>query len=169
MFEQTDDDDWRQETPFEQNTAELLRQMLAGANWFFWIALFSLVDLIFSLFGIGWGFAVGLGVSQVFDSIGATLFGRGEGTWLNTAVILLDLVVIGLFALFGYFARKANMMAFVTGLILYVLDTVIYIFNGTIAIREFFNYSGAITGIIIHGVAIFFIFRGLLAARKLNE
>lgn len=160
MTEQTDD--WNKETSFERNNAELQRQMLGGANWFFWIAALSLVNSIISLFYGNWSFSLGLGVTQIFDAAA-----RDAGEWLKIAVFLLDLVVVGLFVLFGYFARKGNMMAFITGLILYVLDSVLFFFTGKIG--DFYLLSGAILGVIIHAVAIYFIFSGLLAARKLNE
>lgn len=165
MIEQNDD--WNKETSFERNNAELQRQMLGGANWFFWIAALSLVNSIISLYGAGWGFSLGLGITQIFDAAGQAYVANGGGNWLKTAIFLLSLAVVGLFALFGYFARKGNMMAFITGLILYVLDAVLFFFGGKIG--EFFLYSGAILGVIIHAIAIYFIFSGLLAARKLNE
>ena len=167
MFEQTDDDDWKQETPFERNNAELERQMLGGANWFFWIAALSLVNSIISLYGGGWGFSIGLGFTQILDAVAHNYVASGGAEWLRTAVFLLDLAMVGLFVLFGYFARKANMMAFITGLILYILDAVLFFFSGRIG--DFYHYSGAILGVLIHAVAIYFIFSGLLAARKLNE
>ncbi len=165
MTEQTDD--WNKETTFERNNAELKRQMLGGANWFFWIAALSLVNSIIILFNGSWSFAVGLGTTQLFDAVGQAYVAGGAGEWLKTAVFLLDLVVVGLFALFGYFARKGNMMAFIIGLILYILDGILFFFSGKIG--EFFLYGGAILGVIIHAIAIYFIFSGLLAARKLNE
>lgn len=167
MFEQTNDDDWRQETPFEQNNAELERRMLGGANWFFWIAALSLINSIISLSSGGWGFSLGLGLTQIFDSLGQSAVAHGMGGWVQTSMFLMNLAIIGLFVAFGVFARKANMSAFITGFIIYVLDTVIYIFIGKIG--DFYLFSGAILGIIIHAVALYFIFSGLLAARKLNE
>jgi hypothetical protein len=65
MFEQTDDDDWRENTSFERKTSELEGRMLGGANWFFWIAALSLVNSIISLYGGGWGFSIGLGFTQL--------------------------------------------------------------------------------------------------------
>ena len=167
MFEQTDDDDWREDTSFERNSIELRRQMLGGANWFFWIAALSLVNSIISLYGGGWGFSIGLGFTQMIDALAHSYVAGGGGEWLKTAVFLLDLAIVGLFAVFGIFARRANMMAFITGLILYVLDAVLFFFSGRIG--DFFHYTGAILGVLIHAVAIYFIFSGLLAARKLNE
>ena len=166
MFEQTDDD-WKENTSFEQNNAELKRRMLGGANWFFWIAALSLVNSVISLYGGGWGFSIGLGFTQILDAVAHNYVAGGGAEWLRTAVFLLDLAIVGLFVAFGFFARKANMMAFVTGLILYILDAVLFFFSGRIG--DFYHYSGAILGVLIHAVAIYFIFSGLLAARKLNE
>ncbi len=165
MIEQNDD--WNKETSFERNNAELQRQMLGGANWFFCIAALSLVNSIISLYGGGWSFSIRLGITQILDAVGQSYVANGGGNWLKTAIFLLFLVVSGLFALFGYFARKGNMMAFITGLILYVLDAVLFFFGGKIG--DSYRLSGAILGVIFHAIAIYFIFSGLLAARKLNE
>lgn len=165
MTEQTDD--WNQDTSFGRNNAELKRQFLGGANWFFWIAVLSLVNSIIILFSGKWSFPIGLGITQVFEAFGEEGIARGLGEWLKIAVFLLNLAVVGLFVLFGYLARKGNVRAFITGLTLYVLDAVLFLFSGKIG--EFFLYGGAILGVIIHAIAIYFIFSGLLAARKLNE
>lgn len=167
MFEQTNDDDWREDASFEQNSSELKRRMLGGANWFFWIAALSLLNSIISLYGGGWSFSIGLGFTQMIDALAHSYVQSGGGEWLKTAVFSLDLAIVGLFVAFGIFARRANMMAFVTGLILYILDAVLYFFTGRVG--DFYHYSGAIIGVLIHAVAIYFIFSGLLAARKLNE
>jgi len=41
------------------------------------------------------------------------------------ALFVISLVIIGLFALFGYFARRRHRWAFVAGMVLYGLDTML--------------------------------------------
>lgn len=92
-------------------------QLKSGASWFYWIAALSLVNSIAALSGTGWRFLLGLGVTQLIDALGSTLGGGAK-----VIVFVLDLVVAGVFVLFGVFANKAQLWAFVVGMTLFGLD-----------------------------------------------
>lgn len=165
MFEQ--DDEWREDAPFEKNSADLTRQMLSGANWFFWIAILSLIDTLVSPYYGTWTYAFSMGMSLGVDSVAQSAVAHGMGSWMKIAAFALNIVIAGIFILFGFAARRGNMAAFVTGLILYVLDGVLFFFTGTIGDR--FLFGSAILGVVIHAVGVYYIFSGILAARKLTE
>src|SRR5688572_28411552 len=42
-------------------------RLKSGASWFYWIAGLSIINSIAALSGAGWGFIVGLGVTQIVD------------------------------------------------------------------------------------------------------
>lgn len=136
---------------------ELRRQISSGANWFYWIAGLSLVNSVISLFEGNWSFAVGLGITQIFDGIARAAVEEGVGNWIKYVFFTLDLIAAAVFAIFGVFANRAQSWAFVTGMILFALDGAILLFFGDVL------------GIIIHALALYFLVRGLLAARQSNQ
>jgi hypothetical protein len=126
-------------------------QLRSGASWFYWIAGLSLVNSVMSLTGSGFGFALALGVTQILDS-----FARGLGPAGKGVALLLDVLVAGLFVFFGVFASKAHTWAFVLGMILFALDTLIVLL------------AQAWLSVALHGLALYFLFRGFQACRQLR-
>jgi hypothetical protein len=151
MFEQYN------EQPAENvpDTIELEQKLSSGANWFYWVAGLSAVNSIINFFEMQWNFAVGLGITQLFDGLGMYLRSEGSPYSVLAAVLAASLVVSGLFFVIGVFANRRIVSAFVIGIILYGLDSVLMLLVGDIL------------GIIIHAIALFFIVRGFLAARQL--
>lgn len=136
---------------------ELRHRLSSGANWFYWIAGLSLVNSVISLFEGNWNFAVGLGITQIFDAIARGAVQEGAGDWIKYAFFALDLIAAAVFAIFGIFANRGHSWAFVTGMILFAADGALLLFFGDIL------------GIIIHALALYFLFRGILAARQLHR
>lgn len=139
------------------NEVELQDQVNSGANWFFWIAGLSLINSVISLFNGSWNFAIGLGITQIFDGIAQVVTQEGAGDWIKYVAFFFDLIVAGIFIGFGLFARKRHTWAFIVGMTIYAFDAILFIL------------SFAVLGIIIHGLALFYLFMGLKAARELNH
>lgn len=152
MFEQFND-----AKPRAADDSELRHRMASGANWFYWIAGLSLINSIISLFDGNWNFAVGLGITQIFDAIGKIGAQEGIGSWIEYVFFTIDLIVAAVFALFGAFANRGQIRAFAAGMILFAFDGLILLFVGDVL------------GIIIHALALYFLFTGLTAARKLHR
>lgn len=131
------------------------RQMHSGANWFFWIAALSLINSVASLMKGGWSFLAGLGITQVFDGVAAGLSGELGGAATAVALVL-DLVVAGAFVGLGLLARRGLHWAFVIGMVVYALDG---------ALLAFFQVWLSVA---FHAFALYGIYRGFAAARKLN-
>ncbi len=84
---------------------ELHRQNNSGAQWFFWVAALSVVNTLIGLSGSDWSFIIGLGITQMIDGVVAVLkpeLAAGTATMLTIVALLLDLVITGLFVLFGW-------------------------------------------------------------------
>jgi hypothetical protein len=126
--------------------------MRSGASWFYWIAGLSLINSITHLSGSGFGFALGLGITQVFDEIGSHVGGGGKGI-----VLALDVLVAGLFVFFGIFGHKGHTWAFIVGIVLFVLDSVLVLI------------AQAWISAALHGLVLFYLFRGMQACRELNR
>jgi hypothetical protein len=126
----------------------------SGANWFYWIAGLSLVNSVSTLFGGGLSFVLGLGATQIIDAIA---FGLKEGLDAQTAGIVtavamvMNISLAGIFVLFGIFANKHRRWAFIAGMVLYVLDGVIFVI-----FPDFLS-------IIFHLYALYGLFNGLRA------
>lgn len=136
------------------NPAEILElegKVKSGADWFLWIGILSLINSIVYL-GLNdtWTFVIGLGFSQLVDAI-ATYYG-GNAKFLALGI---DMVVISIFGLFYWFARKHRNWAFIAGTIFYVADTILVAFAGDYLSTGF------------HIFALYWIVMGYRANRKL--
>lgn len=126
-------------------------QLKSGASWFYWIAGLSLINSLIALGGFNWGFILGLGITQIFDAIASEFQSLGKVVALG-----LDLVVIGLFVMFGIFANKGRSWAFIVGMILYALDSLVALLGKDWLALGF------------HGFALYCLFRGFSACRELK-
>ena len=92
-----------------------LEQRLArSANWFYWIAGLSLVNAFAAK--SNYQFVLGSGAVEAAPAFGIT------------AEIVIDVCVIGGFALLGFFASRRHTWAFILGMVLYALDGLIFMF-----------------------------------------
>jgi hypothetical protein len=147
----------------EQKAAEqqmVLQQFKSGVNWFYWIAGLSILNsLIFTLGGDLY-FVVGLGVNYLLTGIIYGMTGV-DFTLLPTGIkiltLLLCVIASSVFFLFGYLANKKSAWAFITGMILYTLDGLIFLMIG--------DYLS----IAFHAMALLFIFKGYSASQKLKR
>lgn len=140
-----------------QDVPALLERVVGrAASWFYWIAGLSLVNLLAAVAGSTWNFSLGLGFSQLLYQQGKIL------QTLNAPVggiLVMYLGCIGsilFMAACGYFARKPSAFVFSVGMASVALDSVIFLLTG--------NYLA----VLIHAVALFFLYRGLRGARLLR-
>ena len=126
------------------------RQAQVGGDWFFWIAGFSIINSLISVFGAQLHFVIGLGLTELFDAGGGT-----AGTTGKIIGLVLSLVAAGVYALFGLFARKGARWAFLTGMILYALDAVLLLL-----FKDWLSVA-------FHAYALFRIFQGFQGAQQL--
>jgi hypothetical protein len=130
----------------------------SGGHWFYWIALLSLVNTALHYGGAPIRLAMGLGVTQLIDAfVGAIL------PHVHYLSVAIDVVIAAGFVGFGYLSSRGDITAFVAGLILYVLDALLYI-----ALMILGHAPLTIIAVIWHGVAGYYLWRGLAAARELR-
>ncbi len=129
---------------------QLERRSRIGARWFYWVSGISLVNAVITLAGLHWRFIVGLGATQVATGL-AVRAGRG---W--AAAVILDLVLIGGFAVLGYLALQKHLWAFAVGFAVYALDGLIFL-----AARNWI-------GLGFHVFVLVMVFKGLQAAHQLD-
>ena len=131
---------------------EMPRRVTSGGSWFYWVAGLSLINSFAALSGGNWGFIFGLQITQLIDH-----FAREAGGNAKAVAIGLDVVVAGVFVLFGVFACKRHVWAFIIGMILYGLDALLTVL---------FQYW---LGVAFHVWVLFSLFVGLKAALQINR
>ena len=94
--------------------ATLTRASRGGAQWFYWIAGFSLVNSLSAIFGGHLFFLTGLAVSHSVDLLAKYLGSVGPYVSLG-----LNLVIAFFFCGFGYLATHGSRAVFLLGIILY--------------------------------------------------
>lgn len=141
--------------PADVEILNLKKQVESGANWFFLIAGLSLVNSVLILINVEWGFFFGLGITQIIDSI-AVEFGEKAGYLARIVAFSLDVIAASVFVLFGFLSKKNRSWAFVTGMILYALDAMLFLI-----VKDFFNVA-------FHAFALYCIFNGFKASRTLR-
>jgi hypothetical protein len=129
----------------------VVHQLRAGASWFYWVAGLSLVNSIVAFTGSNWRFMLGLGITQIFDGLRENLGSAG-----TIVVLVLDLAAAGLFVLFGVFANKGHLWAFITGMVLFGLDGLFFFL-----IKDWL-------GVGFHVFVMYCLYRGLSACRQLR-
>jgi len=122
-----------------------------GAKWFYWIAGLSMINSMVVIFGGNFHFVVGLGITSVVDAIARRVGSAGS---------VLDLVingfVAGMFALFGYYAVKAQKWAFMVGMVLYGFDALLLL-----SVKDYLSVG-------FHAYALFAIYKGFQAAQQVQ-
>jgi hypothetical protein len=124
-----------------------------GASWFFWVAGLSLVNALATAFGSTWGFVIGLGFSQVLSAAAASA-NEADSTSLFVVAWAANIALLAGFAAIGWFARKPSALLFGIGLVIFALDTLIFLI------------AQDWMGVAFHGLALFFMWQGFSAARR---
>ncbi len=130
----------------EQAVAEKRAQV--SGDWFFWIAGISFAVSVLAQFGITWRSAFGLGTTALLDS---GVLGLPKG-----AALALDVVCAAFYVLYGVFARKGILWAFIAGTVFYLLDAALLVFIGSWLAVAF------------HAYAVFRLFQGFQASLQLS-
>lgn len=135
------------------------RVMKSGADWFLWIAGLSAVNVVSIMSGSGFGFIIALAVTDLISGFGSELgkSSGGIGTAAFGVSAVLNLLAIGLFVVFGLFARKGHLWAFIVGLVFYAIDSLLCILSGAWLMLAF------------HAWATFSIVLGMRAALALKR
>lgn len=136
--------------------AALKTRASSGANWFYWIAGLSMVNSAIFIFGGNVHFLAGLGITELLDGLVEVSIQQGLPTIIKAVSIAIDIVAVIGFGLVGYFAGRFSRTAFILGIGVYVLDSVI-----VLLLEDFFMAA-------FHAFALFGIIRGYLACRAVK-
>ena len=130
---------------------QLEKQHREGANWFYWIAGLSGLSSILLVIGSPVVSAVSLGSTQLLAAFGQQIPG------LTIPAIIASVLILGVFALFGYLSNIGKRGAYLIGIILFFLDTLI-----TLWAEDFIGFA-------FHCLALYFMIVGVIALFKLKK
>jgi len=158
-MEQVPGTEWTGEEERRVAIEKWTRGWRSGANWFYWIAGLSVVNSAIALFQGEWGFVVGLGITQFFQALAQAAGEQAGGVALVLRLLGMALALLAalVFVLFGWLANRGHGWAFVAGMVLYLLDGLIFLL-----VRDWLALG-------FHVFALFCIFAGYGALRKLRE
>lgn len=128
----------------------------SGAGWFAMIAVLSLINSFIVLANGSLNFILGLGITKIVDSL--TIYNEPGSVTLDKATgLLINLLITSIFLIFSYYAKRKKTWAFVTGMIVYGLDGLIFL-----PVQDYLSFG-------FHLFALIFIFKGFSAMRILNK
>ena len=137
----------------EAQAQSLISARNSGANWFFWIVGLSVLNTLISLTGTEWGFSLGAAATQIAD-----VFAGESGSFVGRVFALgFDVLVFGFYVMCGVQAMRGATWAFVLGLVVFALDTLL------MAVAQEW------IGLALHAWAMFSIFTGLMANNNLKK
>ena len=131
---------------------ELEKRVKSGGSWFYWIAGLSLVNSVAAFSGSGYGFIVGLSITQVIDHLLQSAGGNAK-----VIALVLDVIAAGIFVVFGVFACKRHAWAFIAGMALYGIDSLLTL------VAQYW------LGVAFHAWVLFSLFVGMKAAFQINR
>lgn len=134
--------------------AELAQSYKNGSNWFYWIAGLTIITSLIAVGGGGIRFLLSLGVTQIIDGIAAGLSVE-MGAGAKAVALVLDLIVTGIFVLFGYLANQKQIWAYVIGMVVFAFDGLL-----SLLVSDMIS-------VLAHAVVLFFLIRGFMAGRDL--
>jgi len=133
---------------------QLMQRRGSGGSWFYWIGGASILNSVLNAAGTQWGLAVGLGVTYLVDGL-AEAFSNTLRTPIYAFVI--DVAIASGFLLIGRAARRGNLGWYAVGIVLYLLDGLLFVL-----VQD-------ILGIAVHAIAIYGLVTGWRAARSLRQ
>jgi hypothetical protein len=135
--------------------AKAAQHYKAGANWFYWLAGLSIITSLIAFFGGGIQFIFSLGITQIIDGFAAAISAELGGSGAKVVALVLDLIISGIFVLFGYLSNQKMIWAFAIGMVVFLLDGLMSLLMTDII------------SVLAHAFVLFFLIRGFMAGREL--
>lgn len=129
----------------------------SGAHWFYWLAAASIVNSLIVFYFNTPNSMAAFGITRWIDGTAGGLSAAGVVPSMVASALIINILIALGFAVLGYFAERGNDFAFVLGIFLYVVDSMLIL-----GLRDLFGFS-------FHLVGLYFLIRGLLASRHLRE
>jgi hypothetical protein len=119
------------------------------ATWLFIIAALSIVNFVVFLVGGDIHFVVGLAITEFIAAVT-----RATGTTLIIGAVITTVIFSGIFAACGIYGRQGKAWAFILGIVVYLLDTLLFL-----VVRDWLS-------IVFHIFVLYILLMGARAAWK---
>ena len=126
-----------------QEEQDFVKNIRQGANWFYWIAGLSVINSILLYSEADLYFIFGLGATLLVDGIVYEITGS-----FNIYGFIINVIITAVFASFGYFANRLLRKPFLAGMILYLMDALLFLI-----FQEWLSLG-------FHAFALFMMYRG---------
>ena len=134
----------------DSDSRALVRKTRNGAMWLYWMVGISVVNSLLLNVGIPLRFSFGLILTDLIYKMGLSF-----GPLFADIGMFADILILGALLIFGYFASKQRVWAFIGGLAIVALDTLFIVWLHGLAI---------LLSICIHLMALFSLWRGARVA-----
>lgn len=142
----------RAPTPLEIEWQELQQKVATGASWFLFMAAFTVLNTVLVIAHSPIGMALGFILTDYIVAIA----NENGSVGIGIAIVLVPILI---FAGLGRFAGKGARWAFVVGIVLLILDTLI----------GFLDLGSNLISIGIHLWAIWQMAGGVIAVTRLKK
>jgi hypothetical protein len=133
----------------------MLKQLIdRSANWLYWVAGLSMVNTVIAAAGSKWAFAIGLGIPQLFIAVAGKVHATAGSGFVVAVLWAVSFAIPVFFAACGWFARRPSVVAFIAGAVLFLLDSMIFVLGGDWI------------GVAFHALVLYFLWKGIVAARE---
>jgi hypothetical protein len=131
---------------------QIRARIRTGADWFIWIGALSVINSIILTYGGNFHFIFGLGCTELVSAAAANLPAGGMAAgWV------VNIILAGVFCVFGKFGRDAQKWAFYSGMLFYIVDAMlVFMFRDWL-------------GLAFHAYALYRIYMGVKAIGDLDE
>jgi hypothetical protein len=139
-----------------EKLASFERSGRSGAKWFYWIAGMSLLNSAILLFGGETFFVIGLGITLFADAFaqGAASEMPAQAQLFKGVALGFDVIVAAVVVMFGWLAGKRYLVVYALGMVLYLLDGLIFVW-----LQDWMSAG-------FHAFALFWMWTGLRAFRQ---
>lgn len=135
----------------------LIQKTVGGFSWFKWIAGLSLVNTVVNVvFHGNISFIFGLGLTQVVDAAGAS-YAVSSGQMAIYIALGINFIIAGAFFIAGRLAINGKLWAAYTALVIYVLDSLIFLL-----VTDYLSIA-------VHAYASFQIIQALISYNRLKK
>ena len=130
----------------------------AGINWFYWVAGLTIINAIIFVAGNTPNYFLGLGLAQLVDSYTVTVAtGTEMAPLMRWVAGAINLLLAGVFIIFGFRGQRGYRSWIVAGIVLYTLDGLISLF------------FSVWLGVLFHAFVIYKLVQGMRAMDELNQ
>jgi hypothetical protein len=117
--------------PYEPQV--VIERARKACGWFALIAAFSAVNSVLILAGAQISFVIGLGATQLVDAVLAVARQQAQppvATVITAIGLVVNLGILGVIVAIWQLAKRGSIIAYIVGMVLYLLDTVIFLLVG---------------------------------------